>query len=275
MHIAFNGDVQLKKDILEELVKYENGKVCNYKGYQALGRLTEVYGSFKNIEPYHTANEAGELLGIDNTLVKLYYNIFEGLSFENQNKSPVQFVSAINVSAKTNLVVSVFIIGLLQDIQQYVKDYLKEKNFLAISEFFDTVKLLHARKLLGENASKEQLEPYLSKILSSLGSLKEIYDNKILRDYWSYTHLDTARNSNRDMSFFTYETWLIKDAKTIYKWYIMQHAINTIIECIKAINDEQFDPYYMFLNAEKVCDNRQQMYTKMFDDLLKIMRNIK
>lgn len=118
--IAFHGNSEVKKKYtdrvqrhyeLDQIIQgtyWENGKGC------ATGCVVHSKNPHKKYETE---------LGIPDEIAYLEDTIFEGLSNGDAQKFARDFLKAIPVGADLSLVTSKFIVWLMEDLEQYAKDY--------------------------------------------------------------------------------------------------------------------------------------------------------
>ena len=126
---TFNGDVNLKQKLLEEIKKHEKADAILQGTYgQGLGeewkgcaigcslRSLNIIKEAKEIDKntnYHSRYE--EELGIPRIIAKLEDRLFENMSVKDSKKWPHQFMEAIPVSADLSMVWPKFLHWLLVD----------------------------------------------------------------------------------------------------------------------------------------------------------------
>ena len=135
---AFNNDVQLKADLIKEVIKHREADAI-VKGYYgdmsdnefkgcAVGCSLHSYAIIKGIVLDTSEHKNYEKFGISELLARLEDNIFEGLPSTHNKKWPEQFLSAIPVGADLSTVWPQFAQWLLTDKKWGVIQYAKTEQ---------------------------------------------------------------------------------------------------------------------------------------------------
>ena len=148
--LAFNNDLQLKTDLLKQIIlhreqdrivsgSYGNFSDENFKGC-AVGCSLHSYGIIKGIKIDTAKHSNYELFGIPRVLARLEDSIFESLPEKQQQLWPKQFMSAINVGADLSTVWPQFAVWLLVDkkwgIIKYAKNEQHKKAIQKVAELY-------------------------------------------------------------------------------------------------------------------------------------------